>query len=75
MAKQAGPCPTCGAATIVVTVRAFGEPLSIVFCPECGHRRWASDRESMRLDEVIARFREVAEHERRSGRPRRGLPV
>ena len=61
MAKQDGPCPKCAGATLIVTIRALGEHLSIVFCPDCGHRQWASERESLRLEQVIARFREASD--------------
>jgi len=60
VAKQDGPCPTCAGPTLVITVRALGEPLSIVFCPGCGHRRWASEKESLRLEQVIERFKQAS---------------
>jgi transcription elongation factor Elf1 len=62
VARASGTCTRCGVETMVVTAHAMGEPLSIVFCPHCGDRRWASAMEPLHLDEVIARFRQAARH-------------
>jgi hypothetical protein len=62
VARQEGTCQRCDVPTMVVTVHAMGEPLSIVMCPMCGDRRWASALEQVHLDQVIARFRQASAH-------------